>query len=161
MHRHSLRLSPFLSYVWILRHNVLRVSSLAISAAVDYIRHYLNFHTFDIISNISSPTMSSTPAIPPFSLRLAEGLTLGLGLGTTALLVTIRLWTKLRLVGNMLPEDCEYTMRTRNRHANNSRHFPGSLCTPAMKLHSEFYWLIWCWLAGIRWWDVFVDGNNH
>ena len=104
--------------------------------------------------------MSSTPAIP-FSLRLAEGLTLGLGLGTTALLVTIRLWTKLRLIRNMLPEDCEYTMRIRDRHTNYPRHFPGSLRTPAMLLHSEIYWLIWCSLAGIRRWDVFVDGNKH
>ena len=52
--------------------------------------------------------MSSTPAVPS-SLRLDEGLTLGLGVGATALLMTIRLWTKLRLFGKMLPEDCECT----------------------------------------------------
>ena len=78
--------------------------------------------------------MSPTTAIP-FSLRLAEGLTLGLGIGTTALLVTIRLWTKLRLVRNMLLEDCECTLRTRDKHTNNSRHFLGSLRTQALKLH--------------------------
>ena len=82
--------------------------------------------------------MSSTPAIP-FSLKLAEGLTLGLGLGTTALLITIRLWTKLRLVGNMLPEDCECTTRIRDGYTKNPRHFPGSLRTPAMKLRSEVH----------------------
>ncbi|KAK0515863.1 hypothetical protein JMJ35_001897 [Cladonia borealis] len=48
--------------------------------------------------------MSWSPAIAS-SLRLGEGLTLGLGLGTTALLMTIRLWTKLRLIGKMLAED--------------------------------------------------------
>ena len=88
--------------------------------------------------------MASTPAIPPFSLGLAEGLTVGLGLYATTLLVTIRLWTKLRLLRNMLLEDCKCIMRTKGRHTNNPRHFPGSLRTPAMKLHLEVYWLIWC-----------------
>ena len=72
------------------------------------IEHYL-----PSLHSISSLTMSSTPAIP-FSLRLGEALTLGLGLGTTALLMTIRLWTKLRLSGKMLPEDCECTMSIRD-----------------------------------------------
>ena len=86
--------------------------------------------------------MASTPAIPPFSLKLAEGLTVGLGLCTTTLLVTIRLWTKLRLLRNMLLEDCECIMRTKDRHTNNPRHFPGGLRTSAMKLHLEVCWLI-------------------
>ena len=60
--------------------------------------------------------MSSTPAIPS-SLRLGEGLTLGLGLGVATLLMTIRLWTKLRLFGKMLAEDCECTTRIWDRHA--------------------------------------------
>ena len=60
--------------------------------------------------------MSWSPAIAS-SLRLGEGLTLGLGLGTTALLMTIRLWTKLRLIGKVLAEDCECSTRMRDRNA--------------------------------------------
>ena len=76
--------------------------------AIDNIEHCL-----PSIHSISSLTMSSTPAVPS-SLRLDEGLTLGLGVGATALLMTIRLWTKLRLFGKMLPEDCECTWRIRD-----------------------------------------------
>ena len=50
--------------------------------------------------------MSSTLSIP-FSLKLGEGLALGIGISITAFFVSIRLWTKLKIVGAMLPEDCE------------------------------------------------------
>ncbi len=104
-------IGPYPGLVPVLRNNMLTLSSLAMLVAIENIEHYLNS-----IHSTSSPTMSSAPAIP-FSLKRGEALTLGLGLGTTALLVTIRLWTKLRLIGRILAEDCECTMRTRDRHA--------------------------------------------
>ena len=79
--------------------------------AIDNIEHCL-----PSLHSVSSLAMSSTPVFPS-SLRLAEGLAIGLGLGITTLLMAIRLWTKLRLFGKMLAEDCECTTRIRDRHA--------------------------------------------
>ena len=44
--------------------------------------------------------------IPP-SLRVGEVLALALGIGISTLTVCARLYTKIRLTGTMLKEDCE------------------------------------------------------